>query len=153
MAPFAVLMCLRPSTGISAVSLTNAVSYVFADQSPETMTHKYDWSCILYVSIHCSISKVGCPTVPTSSFREDERDSSRSHAYSAIGFFKVTSRLSVTHASYPNVRMRAAGNSCGRRALGQGSVASLAVHVASRSPCRPWVNTMLEEKYQVMLLS
>jgi hypothetical protein len=58
-------------------------------------------------------------------------------------------RQSVTYASYPNVRTRAVGSSDGRRAFGHGSDASLAVHVFSRSPVRPWTKTMLGGNYQL----
>jgi hypothetical protein len=89
-------------------------------------------------------------TVPSLS-RYDERDVSRFHAWLAITLCDTTPRQSATYASYPNVSTRAVGSTDGMRVLGQGSVSFWAVHVASRSPVRPWTKTMLVEKHLEML--
>lgn len=73
-----------------------------------------------------------------------DRAVSRFPAWLAMRLCDTTPFQSATFASYPNVRTRAVGIAGGRRVLGQGSVASLAVHVASRSPVRPWMKMMLK---------
>lgn len=45
--------------------------------------------------------------------------------------------------------MRAVGIADGSKVFGQGSVASRAVHVRSRSPVRPWTKTMLVKTISV----
>jgi hypothetical protein len=120
-------------------------AYILTDKATQAVSNEYDWTIVLVKSVtHPLRESTG--EIPTASLfsRCDATAASKFLECWSILFWEVTARQSRTDASYPNVRIRARGSFVGNNVWGQGVVALSAVHVFSRCPVSPWMNTMLK---------